>query len=275
MEAAAKDDDYELTEYEKTKRVLLLPLSLARLALVFVLIHLTYLYSIVGNETGIRRWFPLMSRFTLFLVGFYRVPVRGQHNLLEGQDANAIAVYNHVSVFDFLVLYGYVYPFSMVMNAGHGSTYLFRHVARKMKFVLVTTSPSARVDVAGGVDGPPRLGHGQTAKLLAHSGNMLAIAPEGKTTNGKALLPFRRGAFVPLRPILPILLKYRYRHANIAWTHTSVVSTIWRALGQFANHVSVELLPVVHPEPDETPGHFCERVRVIMATGLGVKMVST
>ena len=47
---------------------------------------------------------------------------------------------------------------------------------------------------------------------------MLAMAPEGTCGDGRCLLQFKTGAFVPGQPILPVLLSYNKRHHNPAWT---------------------------------------------------------
>ena len=36
----------------------------------------------------------------------------------------------------------------------------------------------------------------------------LVMAPEGVTTNGRALIRFHTGAFIALEPVLPVLLRY-------------------------------------------------------------------
>jgi len=43
----------------------------------------------------------------------------------------------------------------------------------------------------------------------------LIIYPEGGTTNGTALLKFKRGAFVGLNSIKPVMIKYTSNNADI------------------------------------------------------------
>ena len=40
------------------------------------------------------------------------------------------------------------------------------------------------------------------------------IAPEGTTKSQRCLLKFARGAFAPGRPVLPVLIDYRFRNHN-------------------------------------------------------------
>ena len=63
----------------------------------------------------------------------------------------------------------------------------------------------------------------------------LLICPEGMTTNRKALLPFKRGAFLPGKPIQPILIRYPNEVDTVTWTwnqsHGSL-TTFWLTLTQ-------------------------------------------
>ncbi len=47
---------------------------------------------------------------------------------------------------------------------------------------------------------------------------MLVMAPEGTTGDGRCILQFRTGAFVPGVPVLPVCLHYGKRCHNPAWT---------------------------------------------------------
>ena len=47
---------------------------------------------------------------------------------------------------------------------------------------------------------------------------MLVMAPEGTCGDGRCMLRFRTGAFVPGVPVLPICFRYNKRRVNPAWT---------------------------------------------------------
>ena len=53
---------------------------------------------------------------------------------------------------------------------------------------------------------------------------MLVMAPEGTTGDGRCILQFRTGAFVPGVPVLPVCLSYGKRCHNPAWT---IVNEPW------------------------------------------------
>ena len=72
----------------------------------------------------------------------------------------------------------------------------------------------------------------------------LILAPEGTCGDGKCLLRFRTGAFVPGAPVLPILLKYEGRRFNPAWGIVADERIHFvRALCQFRKRVDVLVLP--------------------------------
>ena len=48
--------------------------------------------------------------------------------------------------------------------------------------------------------------------------------PEGTTTNGNYILPFKTGAFLAGTPVQPVILKYPYTRFSPAWDTISGVS---------------------------------------------------
>lgn len=64
----------------------------------------------------------------------------------------------------------------------------------------------------------------------------LCMAPEGTCSNGKCLMNFRTGAFVPGVAVLPLLIQYPHKRFNPAWTLQSAAVTFFRILGQFYNN---------------------------------------
>lgn len=53
---------------------------------------------------------------------------------------------------------------------------------------------------------------------------MLVMAPEGTCGDGRCILRFRTGAFVPGVPVLPICFRYNKRRINPAWT---IINEAW------------------------------------------------
>ena len=57
---------------------------------------------------------------------------------------------------------------------------------------------------------------------------MLVMAPEGTCGDGRGILQFRSGCFLPGVPLLPILFVYGKRSHNPAWT---IVNEGWHFVG--------------------------------------------
>jgi len=103
----------------------------------------------------------------------------------------------------------------------------------------------------------------------------LILAPEGTCGDGKCLLRFRTGAFVPGAPVLPILLKYENRNFNPAWGIVADERIHFiRALCQFRKRVDVLVLPPYRPSEAERkdPALFAANVRKTCAEALGVPL---
>ncbi|XP_027092816.1 lysophospholipid acyltransferase LPEAT1 isoform X4 [Coffea arabica] len=96
---------------------------------------------------------------------------------------------------------------------------------------------------------------------------MMMLFPEGTTTNGDFLLPFKTGAFLAKAPVLPVILRYPYQRFSPAWDSISGVRHVFFLLCQFVNYMEVTKLPVYHPSQQEKddPRLYAENVRRLMA----------
>lgn len=96
----------------------------------------------------------------------------------------------------------------------------------------------------------------------------MLLFPEGTTTNGDYLLPFRTGAFLAKLPVLPVILKYPYRRFSPAWDTISGVRHVFLLLCQFVNYLEVIRLPVYYPSQQEMedPRLYASNVRKFMAS---------
>ncbi|XP_010254931.1 PREDICTED: lysophospholipid acyltransferase LPEAT1 isoform X2 [Nelumbo nucifera] len=97
---------------------------------------------------------------------------------------------------------------------------------------------------------------------------MMMLFPEGTTTNGDFLLPFKTGAFLSKAPVLPVILRYPYKRLSPAWDSISGVRHVILLLCQFVNHIEVTRLPVYHPseQEKEDPKLYANNVRKLMAS---------
>lgn len=103
----------------------------------------------------------------------------------------------------------------------------------------------------------------------------VVIFPEGTTTNGKALITFHQGAFVPGVPLQPVLIKYPHRHFDPSFpVGISLARLMLSLLCQITNHLEVEFLDVYRPSDQEQkdPALYAHNVRNLMAERLGVEV---
>ncbi|KMZ70929.1 Lysophospholipid acyltransferase [Zostera marina] len=96
---------------------------------------------------------------------------------------------------------------------------------------------------------------------------MLMLFPEGTTTNGNFLLPFKTGAFIAKLPVLPVLLRYPYKRFSPSWDSISGVRHLILLLCQFVNHLEVKHLQCYCPskQEKEDPKLYGNNVRKLMA----------
>ena len=124
------------------------------------------------------------------------------------------------------------------------------------------------------------------AEAVARGGPPLGIFPEAVCSSGRALLAFKSGAFVPLRPVAPIVVRFNVRAGGADPAYVSVGARLPVLIARLllACPFTVELeatwLPVVHP-PSLPAGatdaatrdavdRFKKEVREVMARGLEV-----
>lgn len=77
----------------------------------------------------------------------------------------------------------------------------------------------------------------------ADSWPMLALYPEGTTTNGRQLISFHTGAFIAGAPVIPLVIKYQSWMFDPSFTCTSQVTHMLKMLSQPVNFMQVIHLP--------------------------------
>lgn len=103
--------------------------------------------------------------------------------------------------------------------------------------------------------------------LQDKSAPMMMLFPEGTTTNGDYILPFKTGAFLSKAPVLPVILRYPYQRFSPAWDTISGARHVILLLCQFVNNITVLRLPLYYPSQEEkdNPKLYAENVRRLMA----------
>eukprot|EP00879_Flechtneria_rotunda_P030301 GHRR01032921.1.p1 GENE.GHRR01032921.1~~GHRR01032921.1.p1 ORF type:complete len:307 (+),score=47.18 GHRR01032921.1:1-921(+) len=156
------------------------------------------------------------SGMVLRLMGFWFPRVINYHYYLEGKRIGAIGVFNHVSYLDAWVV---VWAFCCA-----GVTFEF---AKRLPILGYGVRALQNLYVPEEADKAKQQGS-LTRLIRERAANrampMLSVAPEGTLSHGRCMLKFKTGAFVPAVPVVPILLRYKLKPHNPAWT---IIITPW------------------------------------------------
>ncbi|KAG9391149.1 Lysophospholipid acyltransferase [Carpediemonas membranifera] len=101
----------------------------------------------------------------------------------------------------------------------------------------------------------------------------LVIFPEGTTTNGLGLIPFKPGAFIAGVPVNPVVIRYP-NAASVAWDTCSLSYAVLRTVTQLINRAEVHILPRYVPTEEEKadPLLYADNVRRYMARKTGLEL---
>ncbi|XP_024162949.1 lysophospholipid acyltransferase LPEAT1 isoform X1 [Rosa chinensis] len=216
-----------------------------------------------------------LSRVMLFVLGFYwisetyRIPDPAQQSNPEGKEDSGEAgkpgaiISNHVSYLDILYHMSSSFP-SFVAKRSVAELPLVGLISKCLGCVYVQreSKSSDFKGVAGVVTDRVREAHQNK------SAPQIMLFPEGTTTNGDFLLPFKTGAFLAKAPVLPVILRYPYQRFSPAWDSISGVRHVIFLLCQFKNRIEVTRLPVYYPSQEEKddPKLYANNVRKLMAS---------
>ncbi|KAK9917469.1 hypothetical protein WJX75_004699 [Coccomyxa subellipsoidea] len=101
----------------------------------------------------------------------------------------------------------------------------------------------------------------------------MLLFPEGTTTNGDFLLPFKTGAFLAGAPVQPVILKYGKGRVSPAWESISAPRHIFLMFANPFHTVTAYELPVYVPTDEERgdPVLYAQNVRKYMLRYSGLK----
>ena len=241
--------------YTKFKYVVMAPIAILRFSCLIATYTFTFMLKIFPN------WYNnyILRNITIYLFlfsfGMYVTEIKNKNFIKNGIKNNAVTIYNHIAFIDAIIIL-LLYPFGMVVKSGYSK--ILEHILDAGDGIIIEKKPN------------------QTQKIIDHVNakrRCLIIAPEGTVTNGKYLAPFKLGAFAPLHPVQPILIRYIYKYYNPFFSEDPPYLTLYRMLTQFVNFVMIEVLPLEYPRFNESPAEFAERVRTIMADALNVQKV--
>ncbi|XP_019230549.1 PREDICTED: lysophospholipid acyltransferase LPEAT1 isoform X2 [Nicotiana attenuata] len=217
-----------------------------------------------------------LSRVMLFVFGFYWIseaycPIdlnansnneHGSKDQAEELERPGAIVSNHISYLDILYHMSSSFP-SFVAKRSVAKLPLVGLISKCLGCVYVqreSRSPDFK-GVSGVVNERIREAHQNK------SAPIMLLFPEGTTTNGDFLLPFKSGAFLSGAPVQPVILRYPYQRLSPAWDSISGVRHVILLLCQFVNYVEATWLPVYYPSQQEKddPRLYAENVRRLMA----------
>ncbi|KAM0071916.1 putative plasmalogen synthase [Helianthus debilis subsp. tardiflorus] len=180
-------------------------------------------------------------------------------------------VSNHVSYIDPIFFFYEACP-TIVTSESHDSMAFVGVIIRAMQVIYVNRfSYQSRKQAVH--DNKPLLPSlFRVRKASTNTYPRVLLFPEGTITNGRQLISFQLGAFIPGLPIQPVVIRYPHVHFDQSWGHISLTALMFRMFMQFHNFMEVEYLPVISPSQNhkESPARFAERTGRAMALALNV-----
>ncbi|XP_024973311.1 lysophospholipid acyltransferase LPEAT1 isoform X2 [Cynara cardunculus var. scolymus] len=218
----------------------------------------------------------VLSRIMLFAFGFYWIHESSRNPEIDGSfnneaDSNdqseenerpGVIISNHVSHMDILYHMSSSFP-SFVAKRSVGKLPLVGLISKCLGCVYVQRESKSSDTKGVSAVVNERIQEAHRDK----SAPMMMLFPEGTTTNGDYILPFKTGAFLAKAPVLPVILRYPYERFSPAWDSITGVRHVILLLCQFVNNMTVTRLPIYYPSQEEkdNPKLYAENVRRLMA----------
>jgi len=177
---------------------------------------------------------------------------------------------NHCSYFDILILMSRYFP-SFVARSNTQDMPLIGICSKHLQCIFVDREfKTTKGDIKGAAAQVK-----QRMEEVAAGGDRrpVLLFPEGTTTNGRLVLPFKTGAFLAGVPVQPCMIKYETGRVSPSWDSIDAVWHIFLMLAELTHQVTVYLLPVYTPSPEEKkdPHLYANNVRQMLmdAGGFG------
>ena len=198
-------------------------------------------------------------RGNLLIFGYWWIATTGKVQV--PQDGSCIIISNHCGWME-----------AMYIMAIYSPSYVAKSSIRKIPIIGLIGDKLNNI----WIDRFAKGGGGVTAQIINRmktGGNIIAIFPEGTTSNGTAIVKFRTGAFVPAAPIVPLICKYRCTLGfDPIFCSLSTKWHILNSLAQPAHRMSVQFLPVQYPNEAEKndPKLYALNCKQMMVTASGL-----
>lgn len=213
-------------------------------------------------------------RSCLFFMGFVRVrwvavdsdgePVSSP----QSGPSPAGIVSNHLSWADILVHMSHFFP-AFVARSSTAKTPFVGSISKAMGCLYVERAKSkdetSKTDKGAG-SGVSSLVKARMESSQRSGERPLLLFPEGTTTNGRFLLPFKSGAFLAGQPVQPVIIQYGGRGMSPSWESMVIKRHIVLLLCQLVHSVTCFTLPCYIPNDAERadPTLFAANVRSAM-----------
>lgn len=262
--------------YEWVKIVICLPIALLRLVLFAICMMIGFvatklaLFGWKDKDNPMPKWrcrlmwvTRLVTRGILFSFGYHWIKRKGKP---APREIAPIIVSNHVSYID-PIFYFYEFFPTIVASDSHDSMPFVGTIIRAMQVIYVNRfTPSSRKHAISEIK--RKAGCNRFPRVL--------LFPEGTTTNGRSLISFQLGAFIPGYAIQPVVVRYPHVHFDQSWGNISLAKLMFRMMTQFHNFMEIEFLPVVPPleNQKENAVRFAEKTAHAMCRALNVVQTS-
>ena len=217
-------------------------------------------------------------RMCLFFIGFVRVrwvaidwegePVSSTTGgAKEEPRSYAGIVSNHLSWADILVHMSHFFP-AFVARSSTAGTMFVGSISKAMGCLYVERAKTKSDDLKKDKSkiGVSALVKERMENYQTSGERPLLLFPEGTTTNGHFLLPFKSGAFLAGQPVQPVILKYSSHGMSPSWESIIINRHILLLLCQLVHSVTCFTLPCYVPNDAERadPTLFAANVRSAM-----------
>lgn len=220
---------------------------------------------ISGWRKTTQRICSLMGRLAFRATGFHSIQTKGQ--LASPEEAPVLVVAPHSTFLDGFVVFWCGLPYIVSRQENKSLMLLGKCIEFAQSLFVSREDPLSRQKTVKEIIRRSQDHEVKWPQLL--------IFPEGSTSNRKALMTFKPGAFVPGKPVQPILIRYPNDVDTVTWTWNQphgARSVMWLTLTQVYNRASLEFLPVYNPSQAEIddPKLYARNVRQVMADALHV-----
>lgn len=200
--------------------------------------------------------FPIARSILFVSLGVYNIRsdrASFKYRAHDGKDPEKayVIVANHLGYIDILVLLC-MFKGSFVAKGELEHTPIIGYLARALHCMFVRKGQSLTTQLVARIQST----HVCHKKRVNCPGcppcmSKLVIFPEGTTTNGTAMVPFRTGVFNAGLPVKPICIRFPYKRFNLSWETIRFKEHLFRTMTQFTNHVHLTELPVYEPSEEE------------------------